>query len=528
MTISRTSPIGDIGDIGPVDPVSSDSSDSPAGPGGPVSRRDFAKRSAYTGAGVVLAGSAGVLASAPGALAADTEQVEAGPSDEHDRRHGGRAGYGPLVPDPAGLLALPAGFSYRVITRAGVTKLESGEFTPSNHDGTAAFEGRRGVTLLVNNHELGGPRAKWPHPVPLADGLVYDPAAAGGCTVVEVGAPGTGPQGRGHVAEWVGIAGTSTNCAGGCTPWGTWLTCEETEDKAGQNGMTKDHGYVFEVDPYDRRAARGPKPLKAFGRYAHEAAVVDPQRGHVFLTEDAAGPNGLLYRWAPPRGFEHGRGELRRLADDAGVLQAFRCFDSGGRFVDDLARATKPGTVYGVDWVDVPDRDARTVPVRKQFTGGQVTRARKLEGMWWGDGGVYVVCSFARQESPVQHDGQVWFYAPKRRTLTLKVRLGVNPRPEREGAFDGPDNITVSPYGGLVLAEDGEGVQHLFGALDDGRTYPIARNELNIGTADKPAYSEFTGVTFSPDERTLFANIQEPGIMLAITGPWRRQGRTRR
>ncbi|WP_330236690.1 alkaline phosphatase PhoX [Streptomyces sp. NBC_00566] len=470
-----------------------------------LTRRDFARSTAVTGAGVVLAGSVGALATAPQALAAtDLDGAE----DAHG--HPG-IGYGPLVPDPDGVLALPAGFSYRVVTYSGRTRLESGESTPSNHDGTAAFAGPRGAVLLVNNHELKGPRADWEHPVPLTEGLVYDPAAAGGCTVVEVR--------RDRVAEWVGVAGTSTNCAGGSTPWGTWLTCEETEDRAGQNGMTKDHGYVFEVDPADRRANRAPKPLKALGRYAHEAVVVDPKRGHLFLTEDASGPNGLFYRWTPPEGFHHGRGRLRTLADDAGVLQAFRCFDSGGRFVDDLSRATRTGTVYGVDWVDVPDRDARTVPVRKQFADGRVTRARKLEGMWWGDGGVYVVSSYAREESPVQHDGQVWFYDPRRRTLTLKVLLGTG------GTLDGPDNITVSPYGGLVIAEDGEGAQHLFGATDSGRTYPIARNELNIGTEAAPEYSEFTGVTFSPDGHTLFANIQQPGIMLAITGPWKRQRR---
>ncbi|MFG2812339.1 alkaline phosphatase PhoX [Streptomyces sp. NPDC048410] len=471
-----------------------------------LTRRDFARTTAVTGAGVVLAGSVGALATAPQALAAtDLDGAE----DAHG--HPG-IGYGPLLPDPDGILALPAGFSYRVVTYSGRTRLESGEPTPSNHDGTAAFAGPRGSVLLVNNHELKGPRANWEHPVPLTEGLAYDPAASGGCTVVEVR--------RDHVAEWVGIAGTSTNCAGGSTPWGTWLTCEETEDRAGQNGMTKDHGYVFEVDPADSRANHSPKPLKTLGRYAHEAVVTDPKRGHLFLTEDASGPNGLLYRWTPPQGFHHGRGRLRTLADDAGILQAFRCFDSGGRFVDDLSRATRTGTVYGVDWVDVPDRDARTVPVRKQFTDDQVTRARKLEGMWWGDGGVYVVSSYAREESPVQHDGQVWFYDPRRRTLTLKVLLGTG------AGFDGPDNITVSPYGGLVIAEDGEGAQHLFGATDSGRTYPIARNELNTGTESAPAYSEFTGVTFSPDGHTLFANIQEPGIMLAITGPWKRQRRS--
>ncbi|MFJ9852079.1 alkaline phosphatase PhoX [Streptomyces sp. NPDC101150] len=482
----------------------------------PLTRRDFAKRSALTGASVALAGSVGVLATAPGAIA--EEAPDAGPDGTVDGRS---FGYGPLLPDPDGILALPAGFSYRIITRTGVTKLESGESTPSNHDGTGTFAGHRGTTLLVNNHELKGPRADWPHPVPLADGLVYDPAAAGGCTVVEVAKDGT------PVGEWVGIAGTSTNCAGGTTPWGTWLTCEENEDKAGQHGMTKDHGYVFEVDPHDRKACRDPRPIKALGRYAHEAVVVDPRRGHLYLTEDAAGPNGLLYRWTPPKGFEHGHGKLRTLADDAGVLAAPKCFDSGGRYVDDLSRATKVGTVYGVDWIEVPDRDARTVSVRKQFPEGEITRARKLEGMWWADGGAYIVSSFAREESPVQHDGQVWFYDPRRRTLTLKVRFGVNPDPGADGAFDGPDNISVSPYGGLIIAEDGEGVQHLFGATEDGRTYPVARNDLNIGTADEPEFSEFTGPVFSPDGRTLFANIQEPGIMLAITGPWKRIRRQR-
>ncbi|MFH8569843.1 alkaline phosphatase PhoX [Streptomyces sp. NPDC017993] len=482
----------------------------------PLTRRDFAKRSALAGAGVTLAGSVGVLATAPGALAG-----EAPTGDADGTADGTTLGYGPLIADPDGILALPAGFSYRIITRTGVTTLDSGESTPSNHDGTGAFEGPRGTTLLVNNHELKGPRADWPHPVPLADGLVYDPAAAGGCTVVEVAKDGT------PVGERVGIAGTSTNCAGGHTPWGTWLTCEENEDKAGQKGMTKDHGYVFEVDPLDTRAGRDPKPIKALGRYAHEAVVVDPKRGHLYLTEDADTPNGLLYRWTPPHGFRHGRGQLRTLADDAGVLAAPKCYDSGGRFVDDLSRATKTGTVYGVDWVEVPDRDAREVSVRRQFEDGDITRARKLEGMWWADGGAYLVSSFAREESPVQHDGQVWFYDPRRRTLTLKVLLGVNQDPAKDGALDGPDNITVSPYGGLIIAEDGEGVQHLFGATEDGRTYPLARNDLNIKTADEPEFSEFTGPVFSPDGRTLFANIQDPGIMLAITGPWKRQRRQR-
>ena len=283
-----------------------------------LTRRDFARRTAVTGAGVALAGSVGALATAPNALASTETRAES--SESADRHHHG-VGYGPLIPDPKGLLALPAGFSYRVITYSGKTKLESGEFTPSNHDGTATFDGPRGTTLLVNNHELGGARAKWPHPVPLTEGLVYDPAAAGGCTVVEI-RPG------GHVAEWVGIAGTATNCAGGRTPWDTWLTCEETEDKAGANGMTKDHGYVFEVDPDG--PPREPEPQAASRRSAGtptRPSSSTPSAATLYLTEDASGPNGLLYRWTPPKGFEHGHGQLRTLADDAGVapgLQVLR------------------------------------------------------------------------------------------------------------------------------------------------------------------------------------------------------------
>ncbi|MDT0346148.1 alkaline phosphatase PhoX [Streptomyces litchfieldiae] len=467
-----------------------------------LSRRSLLGRTA-AGAGVALAGSVGVLASAPGALASEARRPA--------------HGYGPLVPDPEGVLSLPEGFSYRVITRTGHTTLTTGESTPSRHDGTGTFEGSRGAVLLVVNHELDGPRSGWANPVPLTDGLVYDPAAAGGCTVVEI------VDGGDHVTQWVGLSGTSTNCAGGATPWGTWLTCEENSDRAGENGMTKDHGYVFEVDPYDREANLHPRPIKALGRFDHEAVVVDPRHGHFYLTEDNSEPNGLFYRWLPPHGFRAGRGQLRTLADDAGLLQAFRCFDSRGRFVDDLSRTTKIGTVHGVDWVDVPDRDARETSIREQFGPGRITRARKLEGMWWGDGGAYFVSSYARDESPgAPHDGQVWFYDPQRRTVTLKVLLCVNEDPESPGGADGPDNITVSPYGGLIIAEDGEGLQHLYGADQAGGTYPLARNEVNIGTAASPEYSEFAGVTFSPDGATLYASIQEPGILLAITGPWRR------
>ncbi|MBB5872737.1 secreted PhoX family phosphatase [Allocatelliglobosispora scoriae] len=423
--------------------------------------------------------------------------------------HAPRTGYGPLVPDPAGILALPEGFSYRIVAEAGKTLLESGHPTPSDPDGTACFRSSHGFSL-VNNHEIGGGEEFGVPPLP---DLTFDPGAQGGTTTIDVDAHGN------RLREYVSVAGTHNNCAGGITPWGTWLTCEETEQRKG-GIFEQDHGWVFEVDPFDREANRHPVALKFLGRYAHEAVAVDPHTSEIFLTEDASGPNGLYFRWTPPRHFRGRKGALRALAlgaggDTAGRLQALSA-SLKGVHITDLSQATTPGTRYRVTWVDVPDRLATTVSVRRQFTDDQVTRSRKLEGQWWGDGGVYFVASFARHTdgSVNEHDGQVWFYDPKHETIELKTIFGVNPDPKVEGTFDGPDNITVSPYGGVILAEDGEGLSHLVGVSERGEAYALARNEMSD--------SEFTGPTFSQDGRTLFANIQAPGLVFAITGPWRR------
>ena len=417
---------------------------------------------------------------------------------------GRRVGYGPLVPDPKGLLSLPEGFSYTVVAQSGVTKLESGEPTPSDPDGTAAFRGRDGGSVLVNNHEVSGSE---PYPVPRIPGFVYDASAPGGTTTIEVDRHGN------RIREYVSLAGTHTNCAGGRTPWETWLTCEETETITAMR-----HGYVFEVDPYDQSANLNPKPIKALGRYAHESVVVEPRTGRIYQTEDAGSPNGLLYRWTPPRSalpLRHG--SLKQLADDAGTLEAMRATTRSGAHVPDLSVATAPGTTYKVEWVDVPDRDATTTSVRKQFTNDQITRSRKLEGMWWGDGGAYFTASFARfsDGSAAQHDGQVWFLNPKRGTLELKLHFAYTPG-DQDGDPDGPDNITVSPFGGVILAEDGDGKQHLVGSTDRGEVFFFARNE-------DPGDGEFAGPTFSRDRRTLFASIQSPGWVLAIRGPFRHQ-----
>ena len=433
----------------------------------------------------------------------------------------------PLVDDPDGILALPEGFSYAIVTRAGVTRLDGDQgVTPADHDGMAVYDAGGGRYTLIQNHEID-PGAEFG--VPHVAGTVYDPGAvdAGGCTVIT-----TDRAGR-NLGEFVAISGTVSNCAGGPTPWGTWLTCEETEDRAGddweEDGRSgvfeKDHGYVFEVWA---DGTADPRPIKCLGRYAHEALAIDKDRTHIYLSEDADEPNGLFYRWTAPRGVRLGNGVLTSLAPDAGSIAAMQIIMDDGSVLPDVAYLTSAqlGRPFPVRWIDVPERDAQTRPVREQFTDGQVTRGRKFEGVWGTDEGVYVVNSYAWEDGELPadaapHDGMVWFYDYRAETIQL-VTYFPHQTTAEEGAparytdltFDGPDNVTVTPWGSLVLAEDGAGASHVLSAFPGGPTYAIARNQLND--------SEFCGPTFSADGKVLFVNMQDPGLTLAITGPWKK------
>ncbi len=403
-------------------------------------------------------------------------------------------GYGELVPDPAKIVDLPAGFTYTVVSRAGVDTLPTGEKLPGAPDGTFAFPGKKNNhSILVRNHELSPGAA---NPVPHLPGLEYDPGAAGGTTTVVL-------DGDKLISQVASLAGTVRNCAGGNTPWGTWLSCEETELTPATNArLTKNHGYVFEVDPYGRLHDTEAVPLKALGRYPHEAIAVDPKTGILYLTEDAGSPYGLLYRFLPAKPLG-GPGSLRA----GGKLQALKAAGAS-----DLSVFTELGTTLAVTWVDVPDPDATTTSVRKQFADGAVTRVPKAEGIFWDRTRAYIVSSYAKAGSAAAgvHEGQVWEFNPRKSTIELVVRIAPG------GRFDGPDNITVSPYGGtIVLCEDGDGENYLIVVGDDGTPYPLARNAASD--------SEWAGATFSPDSKWLYANIQGDGLTVAITGPWRRK-----
>ncbi|MER7276261.1 alkaline phosphatase PhoX [Dactylosporangium sp. NPDC000244] len=494
-----------------------------------ISRRQVLSGTAAAGVGLTVAGALPTLA--------EPAAAHNGGNDGGRPNGNGRA-FPPLQDDPKGILALPAGFSYAIVTREGETDMSFGQGkTPAYHDGTGVVGADRNGLTIIQNHEMTPYMSAYG--VPHIEGTVYDPGAknASGCTVIT-----TDRSGRKR-AEWVGISGTVRNCAGGVTPWGTWLTCEETFinagatwSAAGQTGTyEKDHGYVFEVLTSDSKHQL-PKPIKAFGRFEHEALAVEPNLKHVYLSEDASGPNGLFYRWTAPRGARLHAGLANTLADDAGKLEAMQIRLDDGSILPDVAFLTSAqlGRPFKVSWVEVPDRDARTKTVRTQFADGQVTRGKKFEGVWSTNKGCYIVNSFAfgANDLPAgatKHDGMVWFYDYSDETITLVTYFPHNPESEGEGpnpkyadmVFDGPDNVTVTPWGSLVLAEDGVKASHVLSSIPGGPTYAIARNMLSNGTSSgSPTYSEFTGPTFSPDGKILFVNIQAPGITLAITGPW--------
>lgn len=407
-------------------------------------------------------------------------------------------GYGSLVPDPKGLLDLPAGFQYVTFSRTGEL-MSDGTLVPGAHDGMAAFPGPRNTVILVRNHELGtgfdGSRTQGPRP--------YDPIAKGGTTTLVVGAN------RQLIKDFVSLSGTIRNCAGGLTPWGSWISCEENVSVPdATNGLLKRHGFNFEV-PANATSPVDPIPLVAMGRFNHEAVAVDPKTGIVYQTEDSG--SSLFYRFIP---------KVPGKLQEGGVLQALR-ITSRPEVDTSNARGNlfkfNVGEKFSVDWVTIeePNPAADTVRVEGRTKGA--ARFVRGEGIWYteknGKSEFYFV---ATTGGPDLNDpnglgrgnggGQVWRYIPADETIELFVES--TSRVE----LDMPDNIVVSPYGDLILCEDGGGENYLRGVTPQGKLYNFARNALND--------SEFCGACFSPDGKTLFVNIQSPGITLAIWGPW--------
>ena len=442
----------------------------------------------------MLALGGGTLAAASLQAFACRSELRRSEAGERSGQSPNEIGYGPLAPvrdETTGLplLHLPPGFRYVSLGWKG-DRLDDGSPTPGAHDGMATSEETGSRIRLVRNHEIRTGPAFSANPV-------YDDQAGGGTTTIEFDTSSGSLS-----AAWPSLAGTAVNCAGGPTPWNSWLSCEETvEGPGGEHGYNLEHGYVFEV-PFDGTAR--PEPYRAMGRFVHEAVSVDPESGIVYETEDR--PESGFYRYVPNEGARLGAGgrlEMLALADLSGA---------------DTRTGQQVGEWHPVTWVPIEDPDPDPIDTSSVYSQGARQGAAtfaRLEGTWQGNGRIYVVSTTGGDAKA----GQVWQFDPGGSRIGL---LYESPGAE---VLDMPDNICVSPRGGLVLCEDGGGEDHVKGLTPDGEIFPFASNNVVLAGERNSLEgdfrdSEFAGATFSPDGRWLFVNVQQPGITFAITGPW--------
>ena len=478
-------------------------------------RRSFLSASAGLSAAAV---GSGAVAGAFGAfLNRAAAAPRRGPGTE--TKPGRGVGFGPPVPvadETTGLplLSLPEGFRYKSFGWTG-EPMADGRPTPGQHDGMGVVSeatdaaGNR-VLTLVRNHERDGEDDGYEA---VSADTAFDPKAPGACSTLRFDAT---------EGEWLdaklSLSGTVKNCAGGTTGRGGWFSCEETVSGPGETDedgvtppYTKPHGWVFEVDP---AGVSSPTPLEAMGRFKHEAVAVDPADGTVYETEDQK--KGGLYRFRPADPADMTAGgilEMLKVPGEKSLRGGQRVgkrWDAEWVTIDDPTRGHSPEGLKKGEW------DEHGVYQQGKDQGA--TTFARMEGAWFGPGPEGVPGLWAVSTSGGAAGlGQVWFLDPVRQTLTLIY--------ETPGAdvLDSPDNITVSPRGGVVLCEDGDvKPQRLHGLTPGGVLFPLAENNVvSVETfpGDHTA-EEWAGATFDSRGEWLFANIQTPGVTFAITGPW--------
>ena len=413
-----------------------------------------------------------------------------------------------LIKDPKGIIDLPKGFTYNIISKFE-DEMDDGLSVPDAADGMACFKGKGNNIILVRNHELGH--------LPLLENSLWEKSpfgsnqlkfmkknkkkfydinddkteCFGGTTTIVYNVKNKRVE-----KQFLSLAGTLVNCSGGPTPWNTWVSCEETVKKE-KGKITKDHGYNFEVNVSDKVKLSSPIPLKSMGRFRHEAIAVDPKKGFVYQTEDRE--DGLFYRFIP---------KVKHNLKKGGKLQALSIVGYRGLDCTNWKNNNiKIGEIHQVKWVNMKNVESPKDDLRKRGRNKGCAFFARGEGLWYADDYVY----FTSTTGGRQRLGQIWRY---------KHQEGKNSDGVLELFFEStskdilnlPDNITVAPWGDLILSEDGKGHDRIIGINMKGETYNIAKNVFNR--------SEFAGACFSPDGKILFVNIYRPTLTLAIRGPW--------
>ena len=411
--------------------------------------------------------------------------------------------------DPKGVLNLPKGFTYKVISKHK-DLMNDGLLVPNKADGMACFKHTNNKVILVRNHELGhfpnlGKLFNTTNPfgknfskyLRKNKKKIYDikrnKTSCFGCTTTIV----YDLKNKKTLKQFLSLSGTLVNCSGGPTPWDSWISCEETVKVKGP-GLNKNHGYNFEVPATANLKLNKAVPIKTMGRFKHEAVAIDEKNNFIYQTEDRE--KGLFYRFIPNK-----MGKLL----EGGKLQALSLKNFRGTDCSNWNQTTfKIGQKRIVKWIDLDNVESPKDDLRSRGRNKGCAIFARGEGLWFANDYIY----FTATKGGKDKKGQIWRYKHiGRRGAEGELELFFEH--DKNDYLSMPDNITVSPWGDIIVSEDHLGHHdRLVGIKPNGTIYHLAKNILNK--------SEFAGATFSPNGKVLFVNIYKPTMTIAITGPW--------